>query len=490
MQKTTKLKTKKELIKALSVFHFAAQNVPAYQDFLKQNRINNKKIKKLNEFFTIPITNKKNYLEKYSFFDFLPNRKVFPLAYASSGSSGKPTFWLRGDKQERLGAKIHKIIFKNIFNLKKDEPSLMIICFSMGIWVAGGYTLSACNKIARDGYQLTTITPGIEKEDIFYIFKHLAPLFNKIILAGYPPFLMDIVVEISKRKIIPKKDIKIITAGDNFSEEWRATIASLLQIKKPEHSIIGIYGSADAGAMGHETPLSIFIRKTAIKNKNLRQALFGKEKNLPAFIQYNPNDIFFEENQKELIFTTETAIPLIRYNIHDIGNIFTHNQVKKILQEHKLESLAINYGLNQWRLPFIVKKGRTDVAVTFYAINIYPNNIKSGLENKKIAKLVSGKFFAFNKTTFQQKKQKLYIEIELAPRISPKKKILTLIKNSVVENLMKLNIEYRKLCSVLGKSAHPTLRLISFGQKDFQQQKFGGVLTLVGKKPRVLNLQN
>lgn len=481
-----KPKIKGSSTKALALFHFAAREVPAYRKFLKSNRLNEKKVRMSRDFSSIPIMDKKNYFEKYPLFELFPNKRMPPVAYASSGSSGKPTFWFRGDKQEERGTKIHEIIFRKIFKIRKDESTLVIICFSMGVWIAGGYTLAACRHIARNGYQLTTVTPGTEKEDIFHIFRQLTPRFKNIVIAGYPPFLMDVVVEVSRRGILPKKNIKLITAGDKFSEKWRVSIARLLHIKDPEYSIISIYGSADAGILGYETPFSIFIRRNAAENGDLRKVLFGEGKDLPAFTQYDPNDIFFEENDGELIFTIETAAPLVRYNIHDVGRLLSYEQVKKILKEHKLDGTAAHYGLHEWRFPFIVKKGRSDIAVTFYALNIYPDNIKAGLENKKIAKLVSGKFFAFNKTLYQDKRQKLYIEVELAPRVSPTKKILALIQNSIIENLTKLNLEYRKLYSILGQAASPVLRLIPFGKKDFQQQRVRGVLTVIGKKPRVL----
>ena len=50
----------------IMLFHKAAENVPAYKDFLKQNKINPDKIKTWEDFQKVPIGTKSNYLRKYS----------------------------------------------------------------------------------------------------------------------------------------------------------------------------------------------------------------------------------------------------------------------------------------------------------------------------------------------------------------------------------------------------------------------------------------
>jgi len=356
----------------------------------------------------------------------------------------------------------------------------------MGIWIAGNYTLSACRGVARRGYALTIVTPGLEREDIFYILKTLAPKFKNIILAGYPPFLMDIVVEVNRQNIKLNSHIFTLTAGDKFTEEWRDAFLKLLKVKNQKH-IISIYGSADAGVLGYETPFSIALRRASLENQGLYRALFDEELILPALIQYDPKHIFFETIKNELIFTANTANPLIRYNIHDEGKIFTMNEIRDIVRKYKLSRYIPREYFKQWNMPFIIKKGRSDVAVTFYAINIYPENIKTALEVKKVSKLVSGQFFAYNKNINHQKTQKLYIQIELAKGIKPKKKYIVTIQKEIIETLRKLSIEYRKLYETIGIKAIPKVQIALFGSTNFQTKSVHGILNIKGKKARILN---
>ena len=471
--------------KALAVFRKASREVPAYKKLLAKAKIIAADVKSINDFEKLPIINKENYLKKNSLPQLFPEQKIPPVAYASSGSSGQPTFWFRDERLEQKGAKIHKIIFQKIFEIKKEEPTLVVICFSMGIWIAGNYTLDVCRRIARSGYSLTLITPGIEKQDILSILSRLAHQFKNIILAGYPPFLMDVLIEVKKKKVAINSRIRLLTAGDKFSEQWRTDVMTLIQTKKPGY-IVSVYGCADAGVLGYETPLSIFLRRESAKNASLYKTLFGNEADIPSLVQYDPKDLFFEEKNGELIFTVDTAIPLIRYNIHDFGRIINFEEAMEILKDHGLDGKAKKI-IRNWKLPFLVKKGRADVAVTFYALNIYPENIKAGLENKTTVKYVTGNFFAYNKTVSKNRKQKFYLNVELAQGVKTHKKIMALVQKQVVKALLTMNLEYRKLLSTIGNKALPVIKLVPCGSQQIRAKGVRVVFYQKDKKAQVLN---
>ncbi len=475
------------LTTAFKLFRKAASKVPAYKAFLKRQHVRADQIKSPNDFTTLPLMDKKNYLHRYQYRDLFVSGKIPPMAYASSGSSGKPTFWFRGDEQEQIGGDIHEKIFKKIFRIKKNEPTLVVICFSMGLWIAGNYTAAACRFLARKGYLLTVITPGIEKTDVFNTLKDLAPHYKNIVLAGYPPFLMDMINDCKTQKISLNRKLKILTAGDKFSEAWRQAIFELVGIRDYYHSLVSIYGSADAGVLGFETPLSIFLRKTALTNKSLYRDLFGTETVLPALVQYDPQNIFFEQAEGELVFTTATSAPLIRYNIHDLGRIITYEQIKALLIKYHLLKAGKPLGLKDWKLPFVVKTERTDVAVTFYALNIFPEHILAGIKDQKVSKFLSGNFFAYNKQLHHNKVQKLYLKLELAEGLKKlNEKNMSLIRDTVLRYLIALNMEFRKLFSAIGEKALPVVYFSRFHDKKFATSGTNGILNIQGKKPKIL----
>jgi phenylacetate-CoA ligase len=470
---------------ALKIFRKASREVPAYKSFLAKNRINPKNIKSQESFLKLPTIEKQNYILKRPLSNLFIKGRIPPITYASSGSSGTPTFWFHSDNGEKIGGEIHEMIFNKIFGVRKDEPTLVVVCFAMGLWVAGGYTLAASREVSRRGYNLTTVTPGLDHEAILNILKNLAPNFKNLILAGYPPFLMDVALEMKRRKIKLKNRTYFITAGDKFKEEWRDDFLKHFEVINP-NSLVSIYGSADGGILGFETPLSIFIRRKAMNNQKLYQAFFKDEAEIPAFVQYNLNHIFFETINDELVFTKDESMPLVRYNIHDIGKIISYENAVHLLKKTGFGNIVKKREFKNWHLPFIVKSGRKDVAVTFYALNIYPENIKSGLEDKRISKLVSGQYFAFHKNTKHNSEQQLVVRIELTPGTKPRREVKELIKSSLDYHLANLNIEYRKLRSVIHNKALPIVELTSYGAKNFSAKGERGILFMKGKKARIV----
>ncbi|PJE50501.1 MAG: hypothetical protein COV29_03780 [Candidatus Yanofskybacteria bacterium CG10_big_fil_rev_8_21_14_0_10_36_16] len=473
----------------LKIFKNASKTVPAYRNFLHKNKVNPNKIKTLEDFSTLPITNKKNYIYNYKLKDLFPNSIIPPMSYASSGSSGKPTFWFRSDIQELSGAELHETIFKNIFKINKKEETLVIICFAMGVWIAGNYTLAICRELARKGYRITVATPGVDKNDIFSTLSQLTPHFKNIILAGYPPFLMDIVSEAKTRGINLNQNIKTITAGDKFSEKWRSDYLNNLGIQNNNSSIISIYGSADAGAMAHETPLTIFVRRASLQNKDLYKKLFGETKidqeHQPSIVQYNPDKIFFEKSREELVLTTNSSAPLIRYNLCDTGEIITHAEMGEIIKEAGLTKQTKSY-FNKWRFPFLVLKGRTDVSTTFYAINIYPEHFIKSLSRKEISNKLTGNFNAYSKTHNKSKDQKLYLELELAKGVNATPNFKNQCAIVLHNNLKEVNIEFRKLDEAIGKKTMPEIILKKFGDHGDPAHKGPSLTSTKGKKPKII----
>lgn len=469
--------------KSLIEFIKDARKIKAYQSFLKDNFVLDKNISNQEDFKGLPIMDKKNYINKYPLNFFSLNGKMPPMMHSSSGSSGKSTFWFMGDEQEELGAKIHEMIFEKIFGIKKNESTLIVDCFAMGGWIAGTYTLNVCRRAARKGYSLTIVTPGIEKENVLNILKNIAANFKNLILIGYPPFIMDVLIEISKAKIKPGNKVKILTAGENFEENWRKKALKLAGLKDYYNSLINVYGSADTAILGHETPLTIFLRTQSILNKNLYRELFGEERLLPSLVQYDPENIYVEEINGELIITAKAAIPLIRYNIHDKGRAVSYEAIKNILKKYGLYKKAQKYGLNKWRLPFIIINGRTDVAATIYGLNIYPENIRSGVTDKRISKLLSGNFIVYKKN--KAKNQKLCVKLELAKNLKLEKKELKLAQKVIMENLLKLNAEFRKLYLSISDKTLLLISAVPYGHKIFKEQKIKGLWQIKGKKPKI-----
>jgi len=452
---------------ALKIFHIAIKQVNAYKDFLSNKSFKYNKIQSPDDFKKIPLVDKKNYLTKYALTDLVLNNKIPYNLSSSSGSSGRPFYWPWGLLQEKEGAIMHLNIFENIFNTN-NKDTLVIVAFSMGTWIAGTYTTACCRVLSSNGKNIHVISPGIEKEDVLSALINVAPKFSKVILAGYPPFLMDVINEANERGIKLKKlDLSLLFAGEHFSEEWRAHIHKLAGIKDDLRGSVNIYGTADAAMLGSETPLSIYLRNCAEKDSNLAKLLWGNRPFSPTVIQYDTHFRYFEIVDDEIVITVNSGIPLIRYNIHDRGSIYTHKDLRKILSDSGYKHLLKTKLWDHWNMPFLFLFGRSDVSLTFYAVNIYPQNIKLALESDILSQYITGRFVAQRLTRNNGKDQIFYLNIELNQNVESTQKIKKQVAKVVVDNLVEVNSEFRRLFNAIGLKAYPEVRLLKNGNSMF-----------------------
>ena len=478
----------------LNCFNFANTHISAYKNYLAEQNINPKTINDLKSFQQLPQTDKESYILQYPLTMLFPNAEIPELGHSSSGSSGRPTLWFRGSKQTKIGSKIHEKILTNIFNIRKEDPTLVLICFAMGTWIAGTYSLIACHDISKKGYKITTFSAGMDPEAICAILKKSAACFKNIVMFGYPFFLDVVLKELIKQKISIPEDLFIITAGDKFSEDWRKNILTL--ISKPiEDSarIINIYGSSDAGILGHETPLSIAIRQAALDNEMLYRAIFDETSTsvLPTLVQYNPKHIFFEEKAGELLITANLDCPLIRYNIHDKGKIIRFSEMKKLLSLTNNQKLHEHINNSSFKLPFLVIDKKTDVSVVFEAVKIFPEQIKSGICDPKISHLLSGSFMTYTKKLNNE--NRLHLELELAIGL---REISDFTKQMIVDCILKhlktSNSEYRIFNASFPALTIPILSFHPWGGPDQFKTPSNNVsknptmVSLVGKKTKIL----
>ena len=211
---------------ALDLFHSVANTVPAYEDFLNQNNINPAQIQTYAEFQQLPLITKENYLKLHPLAQLCRNGELAncDMIAVSSGSTGKPTFWPRFFADELQIATRFEQIFHDSF-YADTRRTLAVICFTLGTWVGGMYTTNCCRYLASKGYPLTVITPGNNKEEIFRVVQELGDAFEQVVLLGYPPFIKDVIDNgIARGVQWQKYRIKMVFAGEVFSEEWRSLV--------------------------------------------------------------------------------------------------------------------------------------------------------------------------------------------------------------------------------------------------------------------------
>lgn len=428
--------------KALQLFRDAAKRIPAYKDFLAKHKLNPASITTMADFKNVPHMDKKNYIMQYPLARMCWDGKLDGLNYivSSSGSTGLPFYWPRGEVQDTVSADLYDRVFTEGFGLD-DAPTLVINSYGQGTWIAGTELYNTARLLGKTHPNLSIINTGIDIDLTITQLQELGKNFDKVIICGYPPLLRDL-VEQGRRRGLKWSDyhVYLVTAGEAMSEPWRDYMHTLLGAT--ENRIMNVYGLADAGVVSSETLATIDLR--AKYEGYVPEELGGSR--AVGIHQYDPMDRFFEsDDEHRLLLTTNAGIPLIRYDTKDHGII---------LPAHTL----INNNL-----PVLGLFGREDLSTTLYALNIYPENVRPVLDDQQMALLLTGRFVMQTKHR-KDMSQYLHIDIELAPDAVVDAQFRKDLKRSIVEHLRKSNTEYRELHAKINTKAWPRLRFVPYNK--------------------------
>lgn len=430
---------------ALAHFHATVAAVPAYRAFLAEQGVDPAGIQSSADFTRLPATTKQNYQSRYPLADLCRDGTLAACDFVavSSGSTGKPTFWPRFMADELAITRRFEQVFHDSFQAD-TRSTLAVVCFTLGTWVGGMFTASCCRFLTSKGYPITVITPGNNKEEIYRVITELGPAFEQVVLLGYPPFLKDVVDGGIARGIAwAQYRPKFVLAGEVFSEEWRSLMGERTGSSSPCYDSASLYGTADAGVLANETPLSICIRRFLSATPAAARALFG-EARLPTLAQYDPLSRFFESDGRSLLFSGDNGIPLVRYNILDTGGIVPFDAMLAFLAEWGFDPRAElrQHGARGDReLPFVYVFGRSDFTVSYFGANIYPENVTVGLEQPQIKEWVTGKFVLEVREDADRNRY-LAVAVELAPGVAGDDALEHAIAESIAAQLRRLNSEF------------------------------------------------
>lgn len=433
--------------KAIKIFKHAEKNVPAYHSFCLKNKVYSTEIKTEADFNSlVPITEKKNYIKRYSLQDRCQNGR-FPQhgnIDESGGTSGKPSNWIRSVQENELILQIAKFEFEYVYNIS-NKNIIVLSAWSTGPWATGikfcqlmqNYALVKSTGTSIQNIEETLQTFGAEQE---------------YILAGYPPFLKKFLDE-TKLNLKSYK-IHLLTGGEGISLEWKEYFKKKLS---KDAIIISSYGASDIDiGIGFETPFAQLIREACQKNEALKQKLFGHVPTIPMLFQYNPLLHYItqtynkEEAKNEFVITLcdkNVASPKVRYNLHDEGGVFTFKEMQQILQTHapdfveKYKEMYVRWPI--LKLPFLYVAGRTDGTISVDGANVYPAQVEAGILSVKELEKKTNSFLLY-KATMKKQDLKLTIAIELKEKVATGKALQKKFHDAILKKLLELNPDFRE----------------------------------------------
>jgi phenylacetate-CoA ligase len=314
--------------------------------------------------------------------------------------------------------------------------------------------------------------------------KILGPLFEQVIITGYPPFLKRLVDDGEMQGVRwPELNVHILSGGEGFVEEWRDYLRSKLG---PQSRVYSAFGAADTNiGIAFELPLTVIIRRLARRDPKLRQALFGDSERLPMLFNYNPISHVIREigtstqagrEIKELevsVANPLAALPTIKYNLRDEGGVLSFTQMRRIMAEHgyDLSRLFRDEGFpvsDLMPLPFMYVFGRSDGTVAVDGADIYPETIAAAiLASQKAQASVAG----YRLFVAQDEEHDLHlgIRLELNPGIQPEPELERELREALMASLRGRSADYRDRLDKGLKSAELVVRLYAYGSDCFAE---------------------
>jgi len=460
---------------ALQLFHEMSRRVPAYKEFLREHQFDPSKVKTVSDFKHIPLVDKDNYLRKFKRADLCWDGDFKQQSWVistTSGSTGEPYYFPRQNLQDAQYARTAELYLRANFQIDK-KSTLYIDAFPMGAWIGGVFTYEAVKQVAENGaYSLSIITPGINTLEVLKAVKNLGGDFDQILIGAYGPFLKDIVDQAAAEGVQwSDYDMGFILSAEAFSETFRDYLIEKASLKNIFTATLNHYGTVDLGTMSHETPLSILLRREALKNERLYKELFSRATSLPTHTQFLPELFYFEDIDGSLVCSANSGIPLVRYDLKDRGNVMTKEKTFALARECGLDitKLTKEAGLTDtiWNLPFVHVYERSDFSVSFYAFQIYPNTVRKALLDRSVQNKLTGKFTM--RVDFDKNARQCFeINTELKPHQKEDKTLKENTEQLIIKHLLQENSEYRKVYEEYGATqVKPRIKFWPYGEPTY-----------------------
>lgn len=448
---------------AVQLFHDVAESVPAYRQFLASSGLDPASVRSAEDLRRVPATNKANYHRRYTLAELCRGGVLEAKDFlaVSSGSTGEPTLWPRAARDEFGTSFRFEQVLADSFRAR-ERRTLGVVCFSLGSWVGGMFTTFACRNIAAKGYPLTLVTPGNQRAEILRVVRALGGAFEQVVLFGYPPFLKD-VIDAGRAEGLDwsRYNVRLVTAGEVFSEEWRSLVSERMGSQNPATDTASLYGTADGGVLANETPFSIGVRRFLAEHPAAARELFG-ESRMPTLCQYDPLHRYFEAVDEQVLFTGDGGVPLIRYQILDRGGVIPFAELCAFLRDHGWRPSESDRSARE--LPFVYVFGRTGFALSFYGANVYPENVTVGLEQPGIAEHVTGKFVMQLARTADEDVE-LEVVVELAKGAEASESLALAVQRSVREHVERQNSEFLNYAPAERRT--PRVRLLPLANPEY-----------------------
>ena len=189
-----------------------------------------------------------------------------------------------------------------------------------------------------------------------------------------------------------------------------------------------------------------------MKDRELSETLFGREMP-PMIFQYNALDYIVEPTSDgELVFTIgrqTSAAPKLRYNLHDLGGVMTHAQLREKLASHGIDIFQL--AEPQSRFPLLFVYGRSDLTVPFYGAKVYPTDLEE-IINADLNLVRQINSFQISSYEDESINRRLKIRLETVKNLPNPLAAAEQLHQTMFEGLCRVNQDFREVTKMFDRS--------------------------------------
>lgn len=287
---------------------------------------------------------------------------------------------------------------------------------------------------------------------------------ERYLLAGYPPFLAELVRFLHARPGFDVKSFRVdvMSGGEGFPSGWRTFMESGL---RPGARLVSAYGASDLEVgIASETPCSKALLGILLDSPTLRKEILGTERE-PVFLgQYNPSGDYIRSTrnaagQNEVEVTTlnpHSVSPRVTFCVGDEGGVLDCEATFA-----RLRALGVDAPAERLALPILFIFGRCDGTVSIDGANIYPDTVASALLEHPLA-AATIRTFKMGVTHTPAGTARLKFLLQAVKGIPPSEGLTLECKGAIVQKLLTVNTDFRESYKDNPASADPIVEIVGF----------------------------
>ena len=264
-----------------------------------------------------------------------------------------------------------------------ERTTLAVVCFPLGTWVGGLYTLACARHLAAKGYPITVVAPGNNKAEILRVIPELAAALRADRAAGLPAVHQGRDRHRDRRGAGLDRVCDQARAGRRGVQRGvaRPGRAAGRDEPSPCYDSASLYGTADAGR-ARQRDAAVDLRSAVSWPPGRRPpGSCSARHGCRPWSSTTRAAATSRRTTERCCSPADSGVPLVRYHIADEGGLIGYQDMLAFCGRHgfdpmaELRSAAAGRRRGVRPLPFVYVFGRSHFAVSYFGANVYPENV-------------------------------------------------------------------------------------------------------------------